>query len=180
METRLHIRELINRLARLDAASAWGGDLNPTQRAVLVYLGRANRFSKRPSHVAEYLGTTRGTVSQSLKSLQQKGYVTEARSTHDKRVISFDLTTSGEKVAQTEGWLERGVSQLSVSQQSVLDAALSEVLKGMLAQNGGRAFGVCSTCIHHASTNAGGFCKLLSEPLSAAEVTQICYEQDSA
>ncbi|MDG1431396.1 MAG: MarR family winged helix-turn-helix transcriptional regulator [Paracoccaceae bacterium] len=59
------------------------------------YLGQANRFSRSPSHVAEYLGTTRGTVSQSFKSLVQKGYVTEHRSKFDKRIISFELTASG-------------------------------------------------------------------------------------
>lgn len=180
MDSQLHIRELINRLARLDAATAWEGDLNPTQRAVLDYLGRANRFSRSPSQVAEYLGTTRGTISQSFKSLLQKGYVTERRSTHDKRAISFDLTTKGEDIAQTDGGHKHALSGLSASQANDLQAALSATLKNALEQNDGRAFGVCKSCIHHQAADRGSFCRLLSEPLSAIETTQICHEQESA
>jgi len=180
MDDDLHIRELINRLARLDAASAWDGDLNPTQRAVLVYLARANRFSKSPSHVAEYLGTTRGTISQSFKSLAKKGYVTERRSTQDKRVISFDLTPSGEAEARAGGRLEQCLSSLDHPQKRALATALTGVLRAVLAQNHGRAFGMCQNCVHFESAENGGYCRLLSEPLLAAEITQICHEQVSA
>ncbi len=177
MEDHLHIRELINRLARLDAASAWAGDLNPTQRAVLGYLGRANRFSRSPSHVAEYLGTTRGTVSQSFKSLLQKGYVTEYRSAQDKRTISFELTSRGADIARQTGGLENSISELETDQIHGLQASLSAILKGLLRQNGGRAFGVCSSCIHFKTADVGGFCTLLSEPLSTEETSLICHEQ---
>ena len=180
MENQLLIRELINRLARFDAASAWDGDLNPTQRAVLVYLGRANRFSKSPSHVAEYLGTTRGTISQSFKSLLQKGYVSERRSIQDKRAISFELTAKGKAIAQLEGGLAQSISDLDDLQTEALQTSLSVMLKGLLDQNNGRAFGVCNTCIHFESNKTGGFCKLLSEPLAPDETFLICHEQDSA
>ncbi|MGB3179129.1 MAG: MarR family transcriptional regulator [Albidovulum sp.] len=180
MDRHLHIRELINRLARLDAASAWDGDLNPTQRAVLVYLGRANRFSKSPSHVAEYLGTTRGTISQSFKSLVQKGYVSEHRSTQDKRAIRFELTAAGEDIAQMEAGLEQGIAGLNDQQKQSLKASLSAVLTGCLNQNRGRAFGVCNTCMHFEPVMTGGFCRLLSEPLTVGDTSLICYEQESA
>lgn len=180
METRLQILELINRLARLDAASAWDGDLNPTQRAVLTYLGRANRFSRSPSHVAEYLGTTRGTISQSFKSLLQKGYVSEHRSIHDKRAISFDLTAKGKTVAQMSSSLEQSISKLSDPQKQALQVSLSGILKSCLKHNNGRAFGVCSTCIHFEPSGIGGFCRLLLEPLTVDDATLICFEQESA
>ncbi len=180
MEKQLHIRELINRLARLDAASAWGGDLNPTQRAVLAYLGRANRFSKSPSHVAEYLGTTRGTISQSFKSLLQKGYVSERRSALDKRAISFELTVKGREITQFSGGLEQSISDLNEHQKLALQTTLTEILKVFLKQNNGRTFGVCNTCIHFEADNPGGFCRLLSESLTQDETSLICHEQNNA
>ena len=180
MKQDLHIRELINRLARLDAATAWGGDLNPTQRAVLDYLGQANRFSRSPSHVAEYLGSTRGTVSQSFKSLVQKGYVTERRSALDKRAISFELTAKGHDIANAGNKLTDALTNYPAMQKDALLVLLKEVLGDVLPQNTGRPFGICATCTHHESTADGGFCKLLSEPLLPIETTQICFEQDSA
>ncbi|MFY0679566.1 MAG: MarR family transcriptional regulator [Thalassovita sp.] len=177
MKQDLHIRELINRLARLDAATAWGGDLNPTQRAVLEYLGQANRFSRSPSHVAEYLGTTRGTVSQSFKSLVQKGYVSEHRSEFDKRAISFELTESGKEISNANNRFADALTNIADNEKDALLGSLQNVLIGMLRKNEGRPFGVCKTCTHHQATPDGGFCQLLSEPLLPHETQQICLEQ---
>jgi len=180
MKDHLHIRELINRLARLDAASAWDGDLNPTQRAVLDYLGRANRFSRSPSHVADFLGSTRGTISQSIKSLLMKGYVSEHRSTLDKRAISFALTEKGKAIVQRGDELAQSVTNLDEREQQALLTLLTRLLRDQLAKNNGRAFGMCNTCAHFEAAATGGFCKLLSEKLSPEETLQICHEQRSA
>ncbi|RLJ41324.1 MarR family transcriptional regulator [Litoreibacter meonggei] len=179
MKQDLEIRELINRLTRLDAATAWGGDLNPTQRAVLDYLGRANRFSRSPSHVAEYLGSTRGTVSQSFKSLVQKGYVTERRSKLDKRAISFELTETGNAVASAQNPLTIALADYPEGEKDNLLASLRGVLGAMLSQNKSRPFGICSSCMHHETTSNGGYCRLLSKPLLPFETHQICYEHET-
>ena len=39
-----------------------------------------------------YLGTTRGTMSQTLKALENKGYVAGEPSETDKRSLSYALT----------------------------------------------------------------------------------------
>ncbi|MCB1368899.1 MAG: winged helix-turn-helix transcriptional regulator [Rhodobacteraceae bacterium] len=177
MNQDLQIRELINRLARIDAAPAWSGGLNPAQRAVLDYIGRANRFSRSPSHVAEYLGITRGTVSQSFKSLVQKGYVSERRSTHDKRAISFDLTAKGREITSAGNPLSDVLADFVPELKGALLASLRAVLGEMLVANSARPFGICASCRHHEARPDGGYCQLLSEPLSPAETGQICFEQ---
>jgi len=179
MKQELRIRELINRLARLDTAQAWENGLNPTQSAVLDYLSRANRFSRSPSHVADYLGTTRGTISQSLKSLGQKGYVTERRSLMDKRIISFDLTNKGIEAALAPNVMADTVSKMNESSGHKLLTSLDALLVLLLKENGGRSFGICKECKHFVSRRKGGHCSLLSEDLSQKDVTQICHEQDS-
>ncbi|MEM9637687.1 MAG: MarR family transcriptional regulator [Pseudomonadota bacterium] len=176
MQDRL-IRELINRLARLDAAAGWEGDLNPSQRAVLDYLGRANRFSRSPSQVAEYLGTTRGTISQTLKSLGQKGYVSEQRSTTDKRAIRFDLTEKGRSECRADRLLSDALAHTSPDLKQALTDGLSDLLTRLVGQNNGKPFGVCKTCRHFSKRPGGGFCNLLSEVLSADETSKICHEQ---
>ena len=74
------IRDLIDRLTRLAAAEEWNGPLNPSQFAALNYLARANRFSRATSHVADFLATTRGTASQTLKALSRKELIAETSS----------------------------------------------------------------------------------------------------
>lgn len=48
-------------------------ELQPVQLSALHYLARCNRYSDTPLGVTEYLGLTKGTVSQSLKVLEGGG-----------------------------------------------------------------------------------------------------------
>ena len=173
------IHHLIDRLARLQAAHGWGGDLNPTQRAMLGYLGQANRFSRSPSHVADYLGATRGTTTQSLKSLQQKGYVAEQRSTVDKRVIRYELTQAGRDIAAAASPLGDVIADMAAADRDSLHQLLRSTLLGVLARHSGREFGLCKTCQHHQTRDGAPYCGLLDVSLTRDEADQICHEQVS-
>lgn len=175
-----HIRAVIKRLARLDAAEVWETDLNPAQIAALDYLARANRFSRAPSHVADYLGATRGTTSQTLKALMRKGYVAEHRSKTDKRSISYTVTDLGRAQIAGQGRLMEALEALPERQRRELSQVLSSVLKRQLTATGGRLFGVCKTCRYHRSEGDRAYCALLSLPLLAEEADQICHEQVAA
>jgi DNA-binding MarR family transcriptional regulator len=176
MTTADQIRDLISRLARLDAAETWEVNLNPTQIAALDYLARANRFSRAPSHVAEYLGTTRGTMSQTLKTLVRKGYLEESRSESDRRSITYDLTDSGLALVDRQNTLAQAILSLSPSQRRGLADGLSSTLKARLAVNQGRSFGICKDCVHHEERGKGAFCALLLVPLAPAETGLTCHE----
>lgn len=177
MDQTARIPELISRLARLDAGESWAAELNPAQRAALDYLSRANRFSRSPSHVAAYLGSTRGTVSQTLKALAQKGYVEEERCDTDKRVIRFALTARGAEATALPRALADAAAALPPADRTALQAALEQILGRMIAQNGGQPFGLCRACKHFAPDGPGGFCRLLAEPLSPEDTRKICHEQ---
>ena len=174
-----HIRDMINRLARMDSAQGWTGDLNPTQLSMLGYLAQANRFSRSPSHVAEYLGTTRGTATQSLKSLLQKGYVTEHRSEVDKRVISYKLTDTGQEMACVPAPLQTALSAIGKEERQALQRILKNFLLDIIAQNKGREFGLCRECTHHQDRDGAPYCALLKVALTRDETDQICHEQVS-
>ncbi len=166
----------MNRLARLDSASSWAGDLNPVQRAALEYLRDANRFSRSPSHVAEFLGTTRGTMSQTLKALLRKGYVEEVRSDSDKRSISYALSNAGQAVLGDDGVVAVALAKLTGPAADALESGLRETLRQALALNGAKTFGQCRSCRFHQTKGDTAFCQLLSLPLAPSETMQICVE----
>lgn len=178
MTQSLKIRTLINRIGRIDAAGGWSDDLNPTQLAALGYLAQANRFSRAPSHVADFLGTTRGTMSQTLKALERKGYISELRSETDKRYISYDLTAKGRTATKLPNPLEDAISTTDYATNDALENALTSLLQTMLTANGGRAFGQCIECMHYRANTTSGHCNLLSVSLAVSETKQICHEQE--
>jgi DNA-binding MarR family transcriptional regulator len=173
------IRDLIDRLGRLSAAEEWNGPLNPSQFAALSYLSRANRFSRAPSHVADYLATTRGTASQTLKALARKDLIAETRSEADRRSISYDVKNSGADLLSTSSGLDQVIDSLPVDIRDSLASSLKALVRTTLHQRGGRSFGICNTCKHHENTETGSQCALLKVSLSATDATQVCHEHSA-
>ncbi|HRJ02446.1 MAG TPA: MarR family transcriptional regulator, partial [Hyphomonas sp.] len=91
----LRAAHLIERLGRLLRAGDHAAGLNPAQAEALRYLARANRFSRTPAALAEYLGSTRGTVSQTLLALEAKGMIERKANARDGRSIMLEVTPSG-------------------------------------------------------------------------------------
>ena len=174
------IRALIERLARLSESEDWAGDLNPAQMAALSYLSNANRFSRAPSHVATFSGSTRGTVSQTLRALERKGLVTEARSQNDRRSISYSVTAEGRDLARSGKALDTAIASLPPDRAQALERGLGDVLRALLAVQGGRSFGLCRQCRHHEPRGSDGYCRLLKVDLEPAETEQICHEHEPA
>lgn len=175
------LRDVLDRLARLGASASWSDDLNPVQQAALMYLSRANRFSRSPSQVADYLLATRGTVSQTLKSLTRKGLVEQSRSESDRRSISYDLTKEGQDRAVQGNDLDSAIENFPPDRRGALTEALSDLLRRALAARQSRPFGICRTCRHHRperGPKGGAWCALLDLPLASEETGQICHEHE--
>ena len=168
---------MIDRLSRLTAADDRTGDLNPAQAASLDYLGRANRFSRAPSHVADYLGATRGTVSQTLKALERKGLIQARSNPDDRRGLIYDLTPEGAQWADRIRASEAALETLDKPDRAALDRGLRAAMTSMLEVRGGRPFGICGLCRYHETDGAGRRCALLDVALAAPEAAQICHEQ---
>ena len=173
------IRHLLDRLCRLAAAEEWTADLNPSQHAALTYLARANRFSRAPSQVAEYLSSTRGTVSQTLKALHRKGYVAESRSEIDRRSISYEATRAGLEALRQAAMFEVPLASYSERESVDLSGSLKLLLQRVLQARGDRPFGICRECIHHRMRNDNRYCALLDVKLRETEAEEICFEQVS-
>lgn len=176
---------LIDRLDRLVRSGETSHGLNPAQWEALRYLSRANRFSRTPAALADYLGSTRGTVSQTLIVLEQKGHVARVQSRRDRRSVDLDLTERGQAMLADDPikQLAADLARAGGARLETTVALLRETLARSIARNGGRAFGVCHACRHFARLPAGGDsyarCTLLDEPLGQGDANQICAEQEA-
>jgi DNA-binding MarR family transcriptional regulator len=176
----------LERLARLMRAGEYENGLNPAQWEALRYLSRANRFSNSPGALTRYLGATKGTISQTVKALERKGYVTKASRPGEKRSITLVLTPKGEEALSRDPWsrLSRAADNLGGKTRRRMLKGLRELLAAELQRGNHQSFGLCSTCRHFGDSGRKGdalgphLCKLLSEPLSAPDATRICAEHE--
>jgi DNA-binding MarR family transcriptional regulator len=173
MNLDFQISTVLDRLSRVQAALRRAEGLTDAQVAVLGYLAQANRFSRSPSAVADYLATTRGTASQTLKSLAEKGLMQEHALPEDKRLRRYDLTETGQQLANRFAATQ---PYGPPDQAANLLAALRSVLRTSLTALGGRSFGLCRSCAHHHSQDGSPYCALLALPLAPHEAEQLCQD----
>jgi DNA-binding MarR family transcriptional regulator len=177
---------LVGRLDRLTRSGVPVEGLNPAQWEALRYLARANRFSRTPAALADYVGSTRGTISQTLIALEQKGLAARSASQRDGRSVELALTRRGEAVLKQDPLLHlaQDIAAGTDDDPAKLVATLQAILAATIARNDGRAFGVCHSCRHFRRNARQGasphHCGLLDEPLSEADSKDICQEQETA
>lgn len=183
----LEAAHLIDRLERLARSGEQSGRLNPAQWDALRYLARANRFSRTPAALADYLASTRGTVSRTLASLEYKGYVSRGPSARDGRSVEFALTPKAEHALARDPLriVATDIEQATDGNVAKLLDGLRRTLRNSIARNNGRAFGACLSCWHfrirvRLSSRTPHHCGLLDEPLSEADSRAICVEQEPA
>jgi len=156
--------------------------LQPIQLEILHYLSVCNRYSNTAKGVAEYLGQTKGTVSQSIKVLERKGLITKHVDNIDKRIVHLKITSNArtflKKTVPAPLFSNAGklIKEQSIKQ---IQSALKSLLMAVQKANGLKSFGVCHTCRYNQQLNNGNhLCGLTKEVLSSKEVQLICREHD--
>jgi DNA-binding MarR family transcriptional regulator len=178
------VAELVEQLGHCACSEAFSAGLNPAQWSALRYLERANRFSRTVSAFAQYHGTTRGTASQTMRALVQKGYLLRHPAKHDQRSFRLDLTEKAQQVLTSDPFAEfaNAAGKLPPGQCSALARGLRSILDQVLEQRARRPFGVCTSCEHLCAAGAddqGGcahHCRLQDEVLDSRELGRICVD----
>ena len=174
----------LERLARLMRARQHDDGLNPAQWEALRYLGKANRFSNSPGALTQYLGATKGTISQTVMSLERKGLIGKSAREGEKRSVVLELTPTGKEVLTRDPWklLAEGIGDLGGKTRRRLAQGLRELLADELIRGRLKSFGRCATCRFFREKGRGGDllgphqCMLFDKPLSVADSQRICVE----
>ncbi|MEL7448335.1 MAG: MarR family winged helix-turn-helix transcriptional regulator [Pseudomonadota bacterium] len=181
------IPELIQRLAVVTQAEsrqlAGSAGLQPVHVDVLRYLARCNRYSNTPAAIGQFLGSTKGTVSQSVKVLEREKLVSKLSDAKDGRVVRLRLLKKGRDLLSridSESPMQAAIGNLGPDAQSTLADGLTTLLRNAQRLNASKTFGVCKTCCHFRRLGGNEFqCGVTGEPLSVDDSTRICVEHES-
>lgn len=184
----LNISELLDRVGRVTRGLQFVDGLSPAQWEALRFLARANRYSRGPSALAEFLGTTKGTISQTLIALENKGYLRRLRTERDRRAVRLELTPEGRALLRRDPLLviEEAVSALPAGARNAITEGLDRLLRDVQQRLGANDFGVCGGCSLFAAEGAAGEhdgphrCGLTNEPISDGEARLICVNHQTA
>ena len=158
--------------------------LQPIQLEALHYLSMCNRYSDTPMAVTEYLGQTKGTISQSLKILENKGFITKHADANDRRMTHLQVTPSGENLVSMAipvPLFTNAEQYLDEKSQDRIVVALKQLLHAVQRSNGMKSFGVCSSCRYNQNSGEEEyFCGLTKETLTTQDIQLICREHEAA
>ncbi len=157
------------------------GSLQEVHLQALFYLSRCNRYSNTPAGVTDYLGATKGTVSQTLQVLEKKGYITKERDQKDRRVLHLDLTLKGKRFLNQvvpPPLFSDALKTISPDRLRSLEGQLTNLLVALQRANQSRSFGVCQTCRYFLKEEGSFRCGLTHEPLEETEISKICREHE--
>jgi MarR family transcriptional regulator, negative regulator of the multidrug operon emrRAB len=175
-----HIVERMAALLRSEErkkCTAYG--LQAVHLQVLDYLSRCNKYSDTPAALANYLGMTRGTVSQTLLLLHNKGYINKTTDAVDRRVVHLSLLPEGMAVlekAKLTDLFTRATDLLPNEALPRYDDTLVSLLSALQKSNQSHTFGLCKTCKHFTVNPNGLSCGLTLEPLTESDSERICQE----
>jgi len=170
------LANLLRQETRLEGQSL---GLQPIQQEALYYLSTCNRYSDTTLAVTEFLGLTKGTVSQSLKILESKALIVKVKDKNDKRITHLKVTEAGHefllKTCPPQKFSD-AVTSLSSAQQQETKTLLQQVLSNYQQATGRTAFGVCQYCKFNKKATDGILCELTKESLSRDDTMLICRE----
>jgi DNA-binding MarR family transcriptional regulator len=179
--------ELLDRIGRIAHGLQFSLGLNPAQWEALRFLARANRYSRSPSALADFLGTTKGTASQTLIALESKGLVKRTRSVSDRRSVDLEVTPSGMALIEKDpmALVAQAASRLGGDECEAMNAALGQLVVSLQRAIGLPEFGPCLDCVHFCveqvapETQSVCRCALNQDELPSGELHRVCTNFES-
>ncbi|MBR0845172.1 MarR family transcriptional regulator [Bradyrhizobium liaoningense] len=179
-------REAVDLL--IQAAGSWQFDdvlngLRDREWMALRFLARANRFSRTPSALAQFVGTTRATASQTVKRLEDRGYLQRRSSDEDKRSVILDVTHRGEKILASDPitQLVHAIAALELGANNFRDF-LRQILEQLDARRARHHADNCRKCIFLTEASGGASrkqssytCRFFRANVGESEIDLLCF-----
>ena len=172
--TTLKLIERISTLLRAEQRKKYSIlGLQPVHVQTLDYLASCNRFSDTPAAVTDYLGLTKGTVSQTLQVLVRKEYIEKKQDNVDKRIVHLLILPAGRELLNSITPFDvftKAEEAIANQQFDSIGAALYEALVALQNVNGNNSFGQCKNCITFTENDYHYYCLLMQQPLDQAYI----------
>lgn len=139
---------------------------------ILQYLSICNHYSNTAQALCDYLGQTKGSISQSLKFMEDSGYIKRKPCLSDGRMMRLYLTPKSKKVLRrTEKTIFPDIDDAQML------IGIKDIVKNLQNKTHSNGFGQCRTCKFHINYDNGAFqCGLMDQPLSKTDTQKLCKE----
>lgn len=156
--------------------------LSPIQVQVLIFLLHHSEEKRKVSYLAGEFNMTKATISDTIKTLEQKKLISKEYEQHDTRSYMIHLTSKGKEIADKTSFFTKEIKEpIDKLQQDDKENLLLSLLHIIRHLNKSEVITIqrmCMTCSYYQSSDPGQkhFCKLLNQNLHIADLRIDCPE----
>jgi DNA-binding MarR family transcriptional regulator len=156
--------------------------LSPIQVQVLIFLLHHSADKRKVSYLADEFNVAKATISETIKTLEQKQLIEKTYEPHDTRSYIIHLTEKGEDVAKKTSFfatqIQVPIDKLPSTDKENLLQSLLEIIHHLNKSGIITIQRMCLTCSYYQpkSNEQPHFCKLLNQSLADSELRIDCAE----
>ncbi|MCS3532116.1 MarR family winged helix-turn-helix transcriptional regulator [Chryseobacterium sp. JUb7] len=156
--------------------------LSPIQVQVLIFLLNHSDEKRKVSYLADEFNMTKATISETVKSLEQKNLITKEYEPHDTRSYIIHLTQKGKEIADKTSYFTKEITapiqKLDEQSKENMLQSLFGIIQQLNTSGVITIQRMCSTCAYFQPSKDGKepFCKLLEQTLYAEDLRIDCPE----
>ncbi|WP_143309701.1 MarR family winged helix-turn-helix transcriptional regulator [Chitinophaga vietnamensis] len=152
--------------------------LSPIQIQVLTFLLHYPEEKRTVTSLASYFNMTKATISDAVKSLEQKQYLVRKASATDTRSHSLQLVKEGKAIARkVERFaqpLQDSAALTSEKEQGVLLEQLMQLIYQLNQQEVTSTQEMCFNCQHYSTNKKGHYCNLFRLSMKPSDLRVDC------
>ncbi len=156
--------------------------LSPIQVQVLIFLLHHSDQKRKVSYLADEFNMTKATISDTIKTLEQKLFIRKEYEQHDARSYIIHLTKKGKEIAEQTSLFAKEIQipidKLHTTDKENLLLSLLAIINHLNKAGVITIQRMCFTChFYNANKNGQGhFCNLLNSTLADNELRIDCPE----
>jgi len=157
--------------------------LSPIQIQILIFVAHHRQAYNTVSFLAKEFHVTKPTLSDAIRSLDQKGLIEKDHSNVDQRSYSIMLSDLGRKmVLETQDFADpvaRAMDRLSMEEREKLFHTLSRLIHQLHQNDILTEQRSCFSCKFYGNHGTVSYCHLLERELKASDIRLDCGEYEA-
>ena len=158
--------------------------LSPIQVQVLIFLLHHSEEKRKVSYLANEFNITKATVSDTIKTLEQKQLIVKEEEPLDTRSYIINLTSKGRDIAVSTSFFAKEirtpVSHLGQDDKENLLLSLMDIIRHLNKAGIITVQRMCLTCLYYQPPEGEHphFCRLLNQSLQLTDLRVDCPEYE--
>lgn len=154
--------------------------LTPIQVQVLIFLLFHDSEKCKVSYLADEFNMTKATISDTVKTLENKNLISKVYEPNDLRSYVIKLTKKGEEIAYQTSLFSneifKPIEELRQDDKEMMLLNLLTIIRHLNKSGIITIQRMCMTCKYYKTPNNEHFCELLNQKLHVSELRVDCPE----